>query len=772
MRGQSFLWAVAACFGVAAALSPHQGLIISSAFIVFGYLSFKNRSFFTLLTLVFVGVCTFIWAYVYDEQNDTVLSEHVHTIQGRVDNVPELDGDRISFFLQLPEHNERVQVSARVTEEDALAAFQQLNPGHECTIAGEISTPSSARNFNAFDYQNYLYEQGVHWTLQHVHGEDEMSCREADGTWLTSLKQWRHTGIRYIEDVFPPELQGLAAALLFGERSHMEADTLEAYQDLGIIHLLAISGLHVGIVSGFLFLLFVRSGISRERVCELLLLLLPVYALLAGAAPSVLRAVLMTCFVLLCFRFRIQLQPIDGISLAFLVLLMHDPYLLFHVGFQLSFTISFALIASAAIFRQAKRRIHQFMLVSMLAQVISFPLIVYHFHTYSLVSLPLNIIYVPIVSLIILPMVWILFFLSMLTTFLASFWFFLLENIVAFLHGFFTFLHQNGGMIAVFGRPSGVWVIAMFVIIIVALILFEKRRKTVIFAISLFVATAIFQYVQPYVDGQLRVTFIDVGQGDSILIELPYRQAVYLIDGGGTVMFPREDWQEREQQPDPGRQTVVPYLQSLGIRHVDKVIVTHGDYDHYGGLFAVTEQMDVGTLLYPRVEVDGPAVEAFLLHAREQGAELAFVHEGMHWSVGAYTFQILHPTRHGDGQTDNDDSIVIDANMYDTRWLFTGDLEAEGEQRLVREYPHLRADVLKAGHHGSQTSTTQAFVEHLEPTAAVISAGKDNRYNHPHPDVISNLEEADVHIYRTDLQGAIRFVYQDTGWKVERKVSE
>ncbi|WP_160112333.1 DNA internalization-related competence protein ComEC/Rec2 [Salicibibacter kimchii] len=772
MRGNYYLFAAATGFGVAAALSSYRAMMIAGALLVFTYLSIKNRSLLLLFALIFTGAGAAIWAYVVDGQNETVLHEEVDTIDGQIADVPDMDGDRVSFSLQLPDHNERVQVFVRVVDEEALPVFADLSPGHECTILGEIRTPRPARNFNAFDYRSYLYEQRVHWTFHHVQGKDDMTCRDSGDTGITSVKQWRHSGIRFIEDVFPDEIQGLAMALLFGERSYMEADTLEAYQDLGIVHLLAISGLHVGLVSGFLFFLFIRLGISRERACEMLLILLPLYALLAGAAPSVLRAVLMSCCVLLCIRFRVPLHPADGISFAFIGLLLYNPYMLFHVGFQLSFVISFALIASAVIFARAKTRIRQFMLVSFLAQVVSFPLIVYHFHTYSLLSLPLNILFVPVVSVIILPTIWLLFLFSIISPFLSSVWLLLLEKIVNVFHSLFTYLHQHSGLMFVFGQPSGVWVMLMVVFVVIAAILLEKRRKAVVFAIGLLISAAALQYFYADLVPQLRVTFIDVGQGDSILIELPYRQGVYLIDGGGTITFPQEDWQERDQQPDPGRQTVVPYLQSLGINHLDKVIVTHGDYDHYGGLFAVVEEMEVDTVLSPHTDIENSEVERFLMHAREQGAQPTFVHEGMGWSVDAFTFRILHPTPTGGGESDNDQSIVIDAHLYGTRWLFTGDVEEEGEKRLIRDYPELSADILKAGHHGSQTSTTSSFVEHLNPMVAVISAGENNRYNHPHPDVLQTLEKAGVQIFRTDEQGAIRFYYQNRRWHVETMIDE
>ncbi|WP_160141519.1 DNA internalization-related competence protein ComEC/Rec2 [Salicibibacter halophilus] len=773
MRGNYFLFAAAMGFGVAAALSPHRTMMIFGALLVFSYLSFKNRSLLLLVALVFMGAGAAVWAYIVDEQNESVLHKEVDTIHGNIDDVPEMDGDRVSFFLQLPEHNERVQVFARIVDEETLPAFADLSPGHECTIEGEMRAPRPARNFNAFDYRTFLYEQRVHWTFHHVQEEGDMTCRAIAGAGLTSVKQWRHTGIRFIEDVFPNEIQGLAMALLFGERSHMEADTLEAYQDLGIVHLLAISGLHVGLVSGFLFFLFIRLGISRERACEILLIILPLYALLAGAAPSVLRAVLMSCLVLLCIRFRIPLHPADGISFAFIGLLLYNPYMLFHVGFQLSFVISFSLIASATIFARAKTRFRQFLLVSILAQVISFPLIVYHFHTYSLLSLPLNIAFVPVVSVIILPAVWMLFILSIISSFLSSVWLLLLEKMVAVFHFLFIYVHQHSGLILVFGQPSGVWVILMVVLVVIAAILYEKRRKSVVFVVGFLIAAAAFQYFIPYLDAQLRVTFIDVGQGDSILIETPYQRGVYLIDGGGAITFPQENWQEQEQQPDPGRQTVVPYLQSLGISHLDKVIVTHGDYDHYGGLFAVVEAMKVDTVLYPHTDIEeNSEVGRFLMHAQEQGAQLAFVHEGMGWAFDAFAFHILHPTLDGGGESDNDQSIVIDAHLYGTRWLFTGDLEEEGEKRLIRDYPELQTDILKAGHHGSQTSTTPSFVAHLNPIAAVISAGESNRYNHPHPDVIQTLGEAEVQIFRTDEQGALRFYYQGERWQGETMIDE
>ena len=212
-----------------------------------------------------------------------------------------------------------------------------------------------------------------------------------------------------------------------------------------------------------------------------------------------------------------------------------------------------------------------------------------------------------------------------------------------------------------------------------------------------------------------------------------------------------------------GRDTVVPFLKSKGITTLDKLIITHGDSDHAGGAEAVLNELKVKELVLPDLLERSELEEKLIKLATEKRIKIRFVQKGDQWKIENQSFTILSPNE-GTSSNKNNSSIVLYTEMGGLRWLFTGDLEEEGEKTLIAEYPDLKIDVLKVGHHGSQTSSSDLFLDVLSPKLAIISAGKNNRFNHPHQDVLDALEKRKIKILRTDLSGAITYKFvKETG---------
>jgi len=268
----------------------------------------------------------------------------------------------------------------------------------------------------------------------------------------------------------------------------------------------------------------------------------------------------------------------------------------------------------------------------------------------------------------------------------------------------------------------------------------------------------ICQYVSPYFRTSGSVTFIDVGQGDAILIRLPYEKGVYLIDTGGTISVKKEAWQKKKHEFSVGYDILLPFLQKEGIRKIDKLIVTHGDTDHMGAAKELLSSITVGEIVFGKKREDAVLEKELKQIAKEKNIRINIVGEGDRWQVDEAIFTVLSPD--GGEKGDNDSSIVLWAKLGGVTWLFTGDLEEKGERRIVEQYPELRADILKAGHHGSKTSSSYAFLQLIQPQKAIISAGEHNRYGHPHQQVLARLLELDIEIWRTDKQGAISYVFE------------
>lgn len=265
---------------------------------------------------------------------------------------------------------------------------------------------------------------------------------------------------------------------------------------------------------------------------------------------------------------------------------------------------------------------------------------------------------------------------------------------------------------------------------------------------------------------------LDVGQGDSIVIKQPFNNKVTMIDTGGSVKWGKEEaWQQQEIEFTIGKNITTPSLNALGISTIDRLYVTHADTDHSGEIKTIGENMQINEIM---------ATKATLLeqNVREQligleNTEISEVKPPVVSNLPVKDSIILHPKNHH--ITNNDHSLVIYAKIGDDYWLFTGDLEVDGERKLLQTYPALRADYLKIGHHGSQTSTSQEFLNQLQASYALISVGENNSFGHPNKEVIERLERMDMHILSTGESGAvlvkyIKYPFIDQWWTKIYKV--
>jgi competence protein ComEC len=310
----------------------------------------------------------------------------------------------------------------------------------------------------------------------------------------------------------------------------------------------------------------------------------------------------------------------------------------------------------------------------------------------------------------------------------------------------------------VLGRPPLILFLVFFIFYFIGFALFErdglKKKKLLL---TLFLVPVFLQIIMVKFSPVGEVTFIDVGQGDSILIRLPFNQGNYLIDTGGKVTFPLEDWQERRTNFDPGEDIVVPFLKSRGISKIDKLILTHGDSDHTGSALAILENFRIGQVLVGDT-LEKKEIELNIINeAKKRGIPITKVSAGMQWEEAGHKFFIIAPEKAA--VSSNDASICIYSKLGGQSWLFTGDLEEIGEREVIEQFPQLEVDVLKVGHHGSKTSTTELFLSKIKPEFGVISAGRDNRYGHPHQEVLERLNAHKVMIYRTDIHGAVTYKY-------------
>ncbi|MGO4887252.1 DNA internalization-related competence protein ComEC/Rec2 [Anaerobacillus sp. MEB173] len=771
MNGKYYLLALSAIAGIICSNQGMTGFLIFFI-IILSLICLNQKKNKKLILCAFI--LTFFFFFLTSEytlkRNISNLNQSETTFVGKISSIPVIDGDRISFLFQLSD-SETLQTLYYVKNEREKLDLKKITYGMTCYVEGELRPPSQATNFYAFDYQQYLSQQGIHWILT-PRTLSSRKCLTIDVTLFDQLQKFRQQGLQKIEENYPESIIGIVSALAYGERRDIDSELLSAYQSLGIIHLLAVSGLHVGLIVTSLFFLLIRVGITRERTIEILIILLPIYMIVAGAAPSVIRAASMTIVVLLALRFRKALHPLDGISFVCLLLLFINPYYLFQLGFQLSFIVSFALIVSAStVWLKYTNYFSRLMAITMISQLVSFPIILYHFYEISLWSLPLNLFFIPFVSIFILPACLLSLLLVSVLEPLAHIFIIGLERLLHIAHSLLLYIDGMAVGHLLFGKPSILILCIFYCTIFYGFICWERGngRRRYIKPLVLFVLVCFIQWYSPYLSASGEVTVLDVGQGDSIFIELPYRKAVYLIDTGGLVGFGKEErWQKRKKEFEVGRDIVLPYLKAKGIRKLDRIILTHGHYDHIGGTSAVIGNVKIDEILYSYRSDFNDFEKELLAFARKEGVQVRFIWEGEQWEVSDSQFYAVAPT--GKEMTINDSSIVLFAKIGGLTWLFTGDLEEQGERRLISAYPALSVDVLKVGHHGSRTSSTVEFIDHITPKMAIISVGRNNRFGHPHGEVIDYFNEQNIKVMRTDQDGAIRFQFKGNKRSIERAV--
>lgn len=754
IQGKMIYGSLSAILGIIVVFYSFHWLSLLLCVVFLYYLNTKlPKTFFIGCMITLFVFATYF--FIIESLNKSHFSSADTSIVGKIITVPQINGDKFLTTVKTSQ-KEKVLLSYKIqTRKEKEILSKIIKVGAICKFEGAFKEPPSARNPNAFNYKQYLYFQNIHWiftprkiNLQH--------CTKPSFSIKNILLNVRKKGITYIENNFPPTSAAFVEALLFGEQNHINEQIMASYQSLGIIHILAISGSHVSLLVSMIFLIGIRIGITRERMFLFLFLLIPVYVLLAGASPSVIRAGLMTMIGIVVFWFPHYVNPLDALSIACMLMLFIQPYYVFHAGFQLSFLVTGALLLSVnLILKSNGGYFKQIWLVTLIAQLIVFPLILYYFYEISLLSLIANLIFIPLFSFVILPMAIFSYLFHLFFPSLGEFFIVFLSFIIDSSNDLSLFLMKFQFLTLCFGKPPQFMMMIYYLIIIFIFVSWEKQKSIFIPLLCLLFVLVIHWNVYSFIP-KGTVTIIDVGQGDSILIELPYRKSVYLIDTGGTASFgEKEDWQIKHDSFSVGKDVLLPFLKSKGIRKIDKLILTHGDTDHIGSVSDVISEIKINEVYFPKnSSYDNVEKNLFNEIARAK-IPLKQIEKGDEWFEGGVPFFILGPN--GNEQKQNNRSIIILTKLGGVSWLLTGDLEMEGEEKLLQEYPNLDIDILKIAHHGSKTSTGENFLHKLTPSIALISVGEQNRFHHPHPDVIKRLKNRGIHILRTDIHGAIQF---------------
>jgi competence protein ComEC len=565
-----------------------------------------------------------------------------------------------------------------------------------------------------------------------------------------------------LERILPQkEASLLGSILLGGAVSPLPEETKETYRKSGLIHLLVVSGTQVSILIGICLAITKSMGLPLYLSVILTSLFNLLLVVVTGAGASILRAAVMGEITLIGMLFDRQKDFYNTLALSALLLLVFDPLILFDIGFQLSFSATWALVYIVPVLEKKMPALLAATLAPILA---TSPIIAFNFSQVSWGGI--------ISNLLILP--WVEFMVILgFSAVLLGFVFLPLAQIFGNTIGLMLQLMDRiaetiaslPGVCFYIQAPSFFYIAGYYFILIVLIELFKREKKIVFtrkrwaFALllifSLFVWERSFSAASPG-GKEMTVTFLDVGQADCSLVELPDGKTV-LIDGGGVERDANIRISENQRGRDRiGEKVVVPFLQRKGINKLDLVILTHPHADHLGGLISVLEKIKVD-----RVLDNGEIYASWAYHRFRDLVDANRIKYGKAAAGQIIDFggkikgDIFNPVFPPLGET-NSDSVVMRLIYGNISFLFTGDAEMPAEERMLAACGgRLRSTVLKVGHHGSRTSTTGDFLKAVAPRIAVISVGKHNRYRHPAPSTIMRLRDFGIKTFRTDEQGAV-----------------
>jgi competence protein ComEC len=643
-----------------------------------------------------------------------------------------------------------------------------------------LRAPRNFGNPGEFDYEAFLARRRVYAT---GFAADDRRWKRTPGDepWpIRLLAAWRASVSRAIERNVDPPQASVLAALLLGESGALAPEVRDRYARAGVSHVLAISGLHVGMVAGAGYAgarwLLARSEwlLLTANVPKLAMGLgaLPVllYAAIAGGSTATARAVMMVLLVMLATLVDRQRDWLAGLAAAAAGISLLWPGSIFEVSFQLSFAAVLALVLGMR--RVAKwwndweerrlvrlrgprwRVLRWFVLynaVTVCALAGTAPLAVRHFNRISLVGIAANAVAVPLLGLLPVGIGLLGVVAVPVAPPLGGFLLRLAGTVVAAADRVVAGLAALPFAAVRVVTPTGLEIALAYGLLAVLLAGGRHRRVLLATALVLVGADAGYWWARRFHRTVLRVTFLSVGQGASTIVEFPGSH-VMVVDGGGlSASF------------DVGERLLAPFLWRRKIAHVDTLVLSHPDFDHFGGLDFLVKAFSPGALWWNGAPGHGVSFEGFWSDVRARGPPPALVARGLHGDIGGVDVRVLHPRR-ATGGSDNDRSLVLQLRYGPVSLLLPGDLEAEGEHELiVAERAGLASTILAVPHHGSRTSSTPAFVGAVSPHMAIISCGYHNRFGMPHARVLEEYRRRGIEVRRTDLDGALLLTIDAAG---------
>lgn len=654
---------------------------------------------------------------------------------------------------------------------------ENLSYGDKIIVKGNFEEASTARNEGGFNYKQYLKTKKIYGIVT-VDKKDVKVVNKNNTNIIELLaNKVRNSMKGKIEQNITDATSGLLSGMLIGDKSNLPKEIQEDFRNSSLSHILAISGMHVSYVMLGITFLISKMKFSKKISKIITIVILLFFIILTGKTASVERACFMSVYAILASLLHKRANVLASISISILIILIINPYSILDIGLQLSYGGTLGIVLIYPILKKCKKskkekakenkfqkliqkikeKILDIIRITVSANLVIFPIILYQYNTMSFTFIISNLLISSIIGIIII--------FGLISVF-ASYIFMPLAKVMFFLTQILlNILAQTAHLCAklpfskVYFPTPKIYVIIIYYLFLIYIILAKRniilvkkisKKIFIIFIIIVIISNLIIKIIPK----AFTISFIDVGQGDSMLISTPKGKRI-LVDGGGT---------RDTENFDVGRQTLIPYLLNKGITKLDYIVISHFDSDHATGVAQILGKIDVSSIILTRQLEENDIYRHILSIAKEKKIKLIYVKEGDVLKIGGIKISIIHPeNKLMINNPMNNNSIVCKVEYNSFSMLLTGDIEMEAEELILRKNINLKADVLKVAHHGSKTSTTGEFLKAINPKVALIGVGKNNNFGHPSNEVIQRLKENGTRIYRTDENGEISITVNKKG---------
>ncbi|MCL2576056.1 MAG: DNA internalization-related competence protein ComEC/Rec2 [Defluviitaleaceae bacterium] len=618
--------------------------------------------------------------------------------------------------------------------------------GQHIVASGYLHTLEGVRNPGGFNEFQFLRSRGIEYRLF----AESVEVYEINMTWAMHIRSFGLRLSKVFHEVLPADMAGIMSAMIVGDRSGLDMETRDMYSSAGMFHILVVSGLHVNILALFFSKALNFLGVKDDKKRGIATIgFIILFAIMTGAGVATIRASIMGITLILAGILGYQNDSTTSLGIAATIILLSQPLFLFDIGFIYSFTTVLALIyLSPPIKKILPKPIAKDYVATTLAATVVYTIIS------SYMSFEFSP-YVVLTNLLLLPTVFVVVVLGLILSLVG-----LISTGLAYvvampvwaLLSFYEFV-MNLTLSLPFstiltGRPTTLTIIALLILIIAFIKIINKSknmRKRLFVAFSAISAIFIFQITFNALNPTITTTFLYVGQGDSTIISRG--QNAIIIDGGGP--FGREIGQSS------GTFNLMPYLSYRGVSKAT-AIITHNHSDHAIGIIEAMQAGRINHLIMAKANsVQGNYTYDLLVEtANNMQIPISYISAGYQIGFGGMQLDVIFPYDERTMQGENNASLVILATHNNHKILLTGDIEAAVEA-YISTSAYINAHIIKIPHHGSRSSSTQPFLNAVNPQFAVISAGRNSMFNHPHTEVINRLDENGINWANTATHGAI-----------------